>query len=304
MKKIPELQALMTGLVLGESPRWHDDRLWFSDWGAQEVIAVDLAGKSEVIVRVPSLPFCIDWLPDGRLLIVSGRNGLLLRRELDGPPVLGDHHHAWGKKRRRAQEVQHPVIFLPRRIRRVDEDEIEGFFTWPMFSRELREPTERILGETLDPRAHAKRFQIAPDQRSRRLMILNEDGLGGAAAHSFDPDRAGSGKHIEEARSRHSRTQHIEQRLAQAIARRTKRQTLQALQDAAAVGTCDDAHRISRIRSADLRKVIAPLPLTRQSAQNTIQVGSLRRIIGKRERFVARQLQYFAIAQRVGNLKT
>ncbi len=98
MKKIPELQTLMTGLVLGESPRWHDDRLWFSDWGAQELVAVDLEGKSEVIVRVPTVPFCIDWLPDGRLLIVSGRNGLLLRRELDGSLVthadltsLSDH---------------------------------------------------------------------------------------------------------------------------------------------------------------------------------------------------------------------
>ncbi len=60
MKKIPELQTLMTGLVMGESPRWHDDRLWFSDWGAQEIIAVDLEGKSEVITRVPSFPFCID----------------------------------------------------------------------------------------------------------------------------------------------------------------------------------------------------------------------------------------------------
>ena len=39
-----ELQTLMTGIVFGESPRWHDDRLWFSDWGAQELIAVDLEG--------------------------------------------------------------------------------------------------------------------------------------------------------------------------------------------------------------------------------------------------------------------
>jgi len=84
---MPELQTLMTGLVLGESPRWHDDRLWFSDWGAQEVIAVDLEGKSEVIVRVPSFPFSIDWLPDGRLLIVSASDRLLLRREPDGSQV-------------------------------------------------------------------------------------------------------------------------------------------------------------------------------------------------------------------------
>jgi sugar lactone lactonase YvrE len=80
----PEPHILMTGLALGESPRWHADRLWFSDWGAQELIAVALDGQSEVVVRVPTAPFCFDWLPDGRLLIVSGGTGLLLRREPDG----------------------------------------------------------------------------------------------------------------------------------------------------------------------------------------------------------------------------
>jgi len=98
MRKIPELQTLMTGLAFGESPRWHDDRLWFSDWGAQEVIAVDLKGKSEVITRIQSFPFCIDFLPDGRLLVVSARDQLLLRMEPDGSLVthanltsLSDH---------------------------------------------------------------------------------------------------------------------------------------------------------------------------------------------------------------------
>jgi len=84
---VPELQTLMTDLALGESPRWHGDRLWFSNWGAQEVIAVDLEGKSEVIARVQSFSFCIDWLPDGRLLIVSASERLLLRREPDGSLV-------------------------------------------------------------------------------------------------------------------------------------------------------------------------------------------------------------------------
>jgi len=50
---VPEPRTLLTDLILGESPRWHDDRLWFSDWGAQEVLAVDLEGTREVIVRVP-----------------------------------------------------------------------------------------------------------------------------------------------------------------------------------------------------------------------------------------------------------
>jgi len=84
----PELKTLLTGLAMGESPRWHEGRLWFSDWGAQEIVAVDLDGRSEVVVRTPfGLPFCIDWLPDGRLLIVSGRESLLLRREPDGSLV-------------------------------------------------------------------------------------------------------------------------------------------------------------------------------------------------------------------------
>jgi len=78
----PEVKPLMTGLALVESPRWHDGRLWFSDWGAGELIAVGLEGESEVILRMSSFPFSIDWLPDGRLLIVNEKR--VLRREPDG----------------------------------------------------------------------------------------------------------------------------------------------------------------------------------------------------------------------------
>src|SRR5215470_17211508 len=83
-----EVRTLTTGLAMGESPRWHEDRLWCCDWGAQEIIAVDLHGISEVALRTScALPFCIDWLPDGRLLVVSGREGLVLRRGPDGTLV-------------------------------------------------------------------------------------------------------------------------------------------------------------------------------------------------------------------------
>jgi sugar lactone lactonase YvrE len=95
---VTEPRILLSGLVFPESPRWHGERLWFSDWGAHEVIAVDLDGESEVIARVPSFPLCIDRLPDGRLLIVSSSDGLLLRMEPDGTlvthadlTVLADH---------------------------------------------------------------------------------------------------------------------------------------------------------------------------------------------------------------------
>ncbi|MDQ0841121.1 SMP-30/gluconolactonase/LRE family protein [Streptomyces sp. V1I6] len=81
------LRTLLTGHGLVESPRWQGDRLYFSDWSAGEVIAVDLAGRSETVARLKSLPLCTAFLPDGRMLLVSSPDGLLLRRELDGSLV-------------------------------------------------------------------------------------------------------------------------------------------------------------------------------------------------------------------------
>jgi sugar lactone lactonase YvrE len=81
------LRTLLTGHGLVESPRWQGDRLYFSDWSAGEVIAVDLAGRSETVARLKSLPLCTAFLPDGRMLLVSSPDGLLLRREPDGSLV-------------------------------------------------------------------------------------------------------------------------------------------------------------------------------------------------------------------------
>src|SRR5438093_4150120 len=82
---MPELKALLTDLGVGESPRWHDGRLWFANWGAREIVAADLQGNREVIARGPTVAgYSIDWLPDGRLLVTGEA---LLRREPDGSMV-------------------------------------------------------------------------------------------------------------------------------------------------------------------------------------------------------------------------
>src|SRR5215207_8150769 len=80
-----QAKPLLTGLVIGESPRWHEERLWFANWGTGEIVAVDPEGNAEVVGEgPPGLGWSIDWLPDGRLL-VTGQG--IMRREPDGSLV-------------------------------------------------------------------------------------------------------------------------------------------------------------------------------------------------------------------------
>src|SRR3954453_9944708 len=82
------MDVLCTGLGLVESPRWHGGRLWFSDWIAGEIVAIDYAGTRETILRHQSLPLCFDFLPDGRPLLVSNQRKELLTLEADGRLAL------------------------------------------------------------------------------------------------------------------------------------------------------------------------------------------------------------------------
>jgi sugar lactone lactonase YvrE len=80
-----ETRVLLDGLGMGESPRWHDGRLWFSNWGTDEIVAVDLDGRSEVMgPGGGGSGWAVNWLPDGRML-VTGRE--LIRVEPDGSRV-------------------------------------------------------------------------------------------------------------------------------------------------------------------------------------------------------------------------
>ncbi len=81
-----EPRVLLEGLAYVESPRWHDGRLWFSHWGCEEVLAVDLDGRCEVVAPGrQGFGWATAWLRDGRLL-VTGET--LLRRESDGSFVV------------------------------------------------------------------------------------------------------------------------------------------------------------------------------------------------------------------------
>ncbi len=76
---------LLDGLGFPESTRWREGRVWLCNWGAGEMLAVTPDGEREVMTRLApqTLPFSIDWLPDGRLLVIDGPQRLLLRQDPD-----------------------------------------------------------------------------------------------------------------------------------------------------------------------------------------------------------------------------
>ncbi len=95
-----ELQTVLRGLAFGESPRWHDGRLFVSDWGAHEVLAIEPDGSSRVAASVASFPLCLDFAVDGRMLLVSSSDRAVLRQEADGSlsryaDLSGHSEHPW-----------------------------------------------------------------------------------------------------------------------------------------------------------------------------------------------------------------
>jgi sugar lactone lactonase YvrE len=89
MNNMPELTTVLSGLSFTECPRWHDGRLWLSDFYTNQVLSAAADGSGlRTELEVPQQPGGIGWLPDGRLLVVSAQDHRILRRELDGDVVV------------------------------------------------------------------------------------------------------------------------------------------------------------------------------------------------------------------------
>lgn len=85
-----DTKILIDGLVFPEGPRWHEDKLWFSDMQGLHVMTVDLNGNAEKIVKIKASPSGLGWLPDGRLLVVSMIDRRLLRLDPTGLVEIAD----------------------------------------------------------------------------------------------------------------------------------------------------------------------------------------------------------------------
>ena len=82
--------VLAEGLYFGEGPRWHEGRLWFSDFYDHAVKSVDDSGAVRTELEIDDQPSGLGWLPDGRLLVVAMHRRQVLRVDPDGVKVHAD----------------------------------------------------------------------------------------------------------------------------------------------------------------------------------------------------------------------
>lgn len=181
-------EILLTGLRIGESARWHEGRLWLSNWGTRQVLAVDLDGSTEVMATVPTtIPFSIDWLPDGRLLVVAGPEGRLLRQEPDGSLIDHADLSALG-----AENLNEIVVdgrgniylnggtdFHP------SAGEAPGFVALVTPDGDVRRVAERI--------AFPNGMAVTPDNST---LIVSESFAGTLTAFDIDPDGGLSNRRV------------------------------------------------------------------------------------------------------------
>jgi sugar lactone lactonase YvrE len=88
-------EPFISGLYFGECPRWHDGRLWYSDFFDHGVFSVSPEGERRTEVDFEGEPAGLGWLPDGRLLINSRLDRAVFRREHDGSLVRHGELTPW-----------------------------------------------------------------------------------------------------------------------------------------------------------------------------------------------------------------
>jgi sugar lactone lactonase YvrE len=194
---VTEVRTLVDGLVVGESPRWHDSRLWLANWGASEIIAVNSDGTTETMLKVPSrgVPISFDWLPDGRMLIVSGPEAKLLVQERDGSlSTYADLSHLVGGLNEIVADARGNVYvnggdykfapgepFVPGMVALVTPDgqirHVAGDIHFP--NGMVTTPDDKTLIVTESFKARLTAFDIAQDGSLSNRRVFAELGQGG-----------------------------------------------------------------------------------------------------------------------------
>lgn len=84
------VRTVLGGITFPEGPRWHEGRLWFSDFYTHRVIALTEEGWAETMAHVPQQPSGLGWRPDGTMLVVSMLDRRLMKLERGELSVVAD----------------------------------------------------------------------------------------------------------------------------------------------------------------------------------------------------------------------
>lgn len=81
-----DVELIADGFHFLEGPRWHDSRLWFSDFHTHRVHVLEPDGELRTVCEVSGRPSGLGFTPAGELLVVSMLDRRLLR--LDGDELV------------------------------------------------------------------------------------------------------------------------------------------------------------------------------------------------------------------------
>ncbi len=83
-------EVFIEGLMFPESPRWHENKFYFSDMNDGKVLCADLDGKMQTIINMPGPCSGIGWRPDGTMLVVSMTDCCLMSWDGNKLEVVSD----------------------------------------------------------------------------------------------------------------------------------------------------------------------------------------------------------------------
>ena len=87
------LVKVADGFHFLEGPRWHENKLWFSDMHGYKVHNLDVAGNLSTLAEIPEQPSGLGWLPDGSLIIVSMLDRKLMKLKDGELSIHADMSH-------------------------------------------------------------------------------------------------------------------------------------------------------------------------------------------------------------------
>lgn len=185
-------ETLVEGLGFPEGPRWHDNKLWFSDFRSCLVSTVDLDGRLEAVAEIEDQPSGLGWLPDGSLLVVSMIDRRLMRLkdgrlevfadlshlasapcndmvvDAKGNAYIGNFGSAFGGKEYRLAEL---ILVKPDGSARVVASEM----AFPNGSVITPDGQTLIVGETYAARLTAFRIEDDGSLSNRRIWAAFDD---------------------------------------------------------------------------------------------------------------------------------